>query len=512
MNLNLVIIKKELNLSCTDFHYLDDPTTFPCAYPILYDSEYHCEPDAVYICYSEQLRAYIDASSSPSFIVIGKINPEIGLLSCNYICLETSFTPLEILRKVQLIFKKYYQWETMMRKVHYQDLPLSEYGKITQSFIRNPFSLVTCAHQILFQYPGFPGKETSKLYQDYLNTYFKNKQRGTSIEEIDYLIMDNSYLATKSDLNPGIFSSKHYDYRWVYQNIFKNGRHVATLEIDEILYPITNFDIAIIKILGDVIQEELGHVTIERLYQTKEVLYLLDNLLSHKIVDDKKVADALKLLHWEINDTYFCITILRESDDRSTINSLIDQIATLSFDDTYILYDQSLVIVFRLSAHGNTKEIILQFLLPMLRDSFCYVGISLEFNDFKNLYYYYKQAQIALKIGRSQDPSFWSYHWENYELYYCLSKCKEELIEEALIPSGLLRLMEHDRRKSDRYIPLLRIYLDNERNIADTARAAYMHRNTCIYRLKRIEEILQMDLDNPEVRLLLQMCLNMLET
>ena len=67
----------------------------------------------------------------------------------------------------------------------------------------------------------------------------------------------------------------------------------------------------------------------------------------------------------------------------------------------------------------------------MLRDSCCYVGISLEFNDFKNLYYYYKQAQIALKIGRSQDPSFWSYHWENYELYYCLSKCKEELIEEA---------------------------------------------------------------------------------
>ena len=63
---------------------------------------------------------------------------------------------------------------------------------------------------------------------------------------------------------------------------------MATLEIDEILYPITDFDIAIIKILGDVIQEELGHVTIERLYQTKEVLYLLDNLLSHKIVDDKK--------------------------------------------------------------------------------------------------------------------------------------------------------------------------------------------------------------------------------
>ena len=80
-----------------------------------------------------------------------------------------------------------------------------------------------------------------------------------------------------------------------------------------------------------------------------------------------------------------------------------------------------------------------------------------------------------------------------------------------MIPDGLLRLLEHDRAHSSDYVRILRVYLDQDRSIAETIRILYMHRNTFLYRIGRIQEILAMDLDNPDNRLLLQIALRLLD-
>ena len=66
-----------------------------------------------------------------------------------------------------------------------------------------------------------------------------------------------------------------------------------------------------------------------------------------------------------------------------------------------------------------------------------------------------------------------------------------------------------DYKSSNLY--LLRTYLIHERNISQTAKLLYMHRNSVIYRISRIRELLNVDLDNPDIRLLLLISFKVLE-
>jgi len=53
----------------------------------------------------------------------------------------------------------------------------------------------------------------------------------------------------------------------------------------------------------------------------------------------------------------------------------------------------------------------------------------------------------------------------------------------------------------------LRAYLDHGLRMQETASALYVHVNTLFQRLRRIEEILQEDLRNPQVLLKIQLAL-----
>ncbi len=74
-------------------------------------------------------------------------------------------------------------------------------------------------------------------------------------------------------------------------------------------------------------------------------------------------------------------------------------------------------------------------------------------------------------------------------------------IEELLAP--LDDLGKSQKRRE--YIQTLRVYLDTNRSIARSAEQLFVHRNTVVYRIKRILELLEVDLDDPHQALSLHL-------
>ena len=72
---------------------------------------------------------------------------------------------------------------------------------------------------------------------------------------------------------------------------------------------------------------------------------------------------------------------------------------------------------------------------------------------------------------------------------------------------ALEQLARFDRENDARLYETLRLYLENEQNTMETARKLFVHRNTLLHRLRKIEELTRLDLGDSQVRLRLLLSL-----
>jgi DNA-binding PucR family transcriptional regulator len=82
-----------------------------------------------------------------------------------------------------------------------------------------------------------------------------------------------------------------------------------------------------------------------------------------------------------------------------------------------------------------------------------------------------------------------------------------------LAPFGeLVRpLVEHDRQRRSDLVRTLRVYFATGANASEAADRLFLHRNSLLYRLERIQRLTGLDLKDPGARLALQLGLLTLE-
>ena len=73
------------------------------------------------------------------------------------------------------------------------------------------------------------------------------------------------------------------------------------------------------------------------------------------------------------------------------------------------------------------------------------------------------------------------------------------------------RLWQQKQQGDGMLCDTLQTYLTQERSAVRTAEALFIHKNTLFYRLRKLQEVLTADLENPSVRLHLMLSFRILE-
>lgn len=167
-------------------------------------------------------------------------------------------------------------------------------------------------------------------------------------------------------------------------------------------------------------------------------------------------------------------------------------------------YQGNLLILFR-----ETPDQLYARIAPMLEAGDMQACCSAVFDDLLKLRYLYEDTLSAVVFALRDEPEQRFHRCERWMSLVLLRQCRKSLPVEEYYPDFFRRLVEYDEKNRKDYIGTLSAWLDNGRNTNAAAKEIYMHRNTMIQQLEKIQQILNVDLNDHETGFFLQLCIRL---
>jgi purine catabolism regulator len=137
------------------------------------------------------------------------------------------------------------------------------------------------------------------------------------------------------------------------------------------------------------------------------------------------------------------------------------------------------------------------------------IGVGQLYPDLMSVPKGHKEAQHALKIGRSTNGPGSITFFNELGIYRMLLQFAQSQDPNEFFCEPLQRLIEYNNQTDKELVKTISAFLECNGNLTETSNKLFIHRNTLKYRLERIRDITQIDLDDAENRLMLHLGLKM---
>ncbi|WP_203553066.1 helix-turn-helix domain-containing protein [Bacillus sp. B15-48] len=125
------------------------------------------------------------------------------------------------------------------------------------------------------------------------------------------------------------------------------------------------------------------------------------------------------------------------------------------------------------------------------------IGIGKCYQDTTELNKSYQEAKLALEFGQEWYKDRNVFHFSNLGVLRLLFHIHQGILTD-FSEDYLALLIESDRKSGTEYLKTLQIYIQYHGKINEVSEALFVHPNTLRYRIKKIEEITGINLQNPE--------------
>ena len=289
--------------------------------------------------------------------------------------------------------------------------------------------------------------------------------------------------------------------RNIAMNIFDGSRFLGTVSITETHQTFRDFDSYLLTIIAQYMKRAIllyGYYDLTGEHYLEKILrgMLAGNDLS---LEDRSSISSYMSAHK--NDCYQVI-VFNES--------------VYANDDYYKFNLRSLAMKytwFYIHTNRHPAAILLQADQPvslpeefqkMLEANHLRVGISDGFSNLFDFLTYYQQASLALSVADALKQNAPAVYFNDYSIEYIIHQVDHF---EVLFPSGLRKLIAHDAEGRVSYVDTLEVYLQTNGNALQAAHMLNITRNSFLSRMERLYPILNLNIDNDNMRLFLLLCI-----
>lgn len=391
------------------------------------------------------------------------------------------------------LYLEYREWVYEMDNAAFYEYSIERVLNSAAHFLNVSLSLVNRMYQVEYQVLS----DISASWNEVLN-----EQGEMTVPSIQNLYIENPAFDETFDENGLIF----YPYmdrpgvRTYYYNIFYCHTYLCRLLIEveetEKLLPLHQ----LLEYLCVCLKRCYIHNYKESLKNPNESVFrsFWSDAAAGKPYTRAEAAKALKGIGWDSRDAFLVVKLQPNGYGNSsqTLKFFCTQFEN-TFPNTYAAENgKAIYALWNLSMQEN-KDIHRTNISVFLRENLLIAGISCPFSDFFDLDFYIREAEIALKLGQKKNPSFWIYEFGDYRLEYMVGKLTEELPVHDLCHQALVILKEYDRSQPDSHLVLtLYEYIKCRFNAAEAAEKLHIHRTTFFYRLRRIQELTDIHLED----------------
>ena len=158
--------------------------------------------------------------------------------------------------------------------------------------------------------------------------------------------------------------------------------------------------------------------------------------------------------------------------------------------------DSDVVLIHQLPESGHDKEIqrvaaLLEEALRVGGENRVVIGIGTVALHLRELAKCYKEAQIAIEVGKVFDTEKYVINYENLgigRLIYQLPTTLCEMFLQEVFKKNPIDALDKET------LFTIHKFFENNLNVSETARKLFVHRNTLVYRLEKIKKLTGLDL------------------
>ncbi|MFW6273306.1 MAG: PucR family transcriptional regulator [Halanaerobium sp.] len=246
---------------------------------------------------------------------------------------------------------------------------------------------------------------------------------------------------------------------------------------------------------------------------------LIEDILNNRIEDQSELIQRGKLANWDLNLNYqlYLFSIEAEknisADDpyylyeiRERVMKKLHSLMKNEILRDYILfsYDKDIVLLINYNSESEiVKEdiqLIQNELVERIERFNFNIGAGTFITEVQQISESYQQASYVLDFLEATERKNAIYYYKQLGIMRLLWQINQEELKE-FTTEYLAKLIEYDKGNSTEWLDTLGVYLEEGGSIQQAAKRLYIHPNTMSYRVKRIKEILGIDLQEQEVQL-----------
>lgn len=410
--------------------------------------------------------------------------------------------PEVLLDELMELFSQYQQMESMIDQLTYRSATLQELCELGSELLGNP----VCIHDDWFIMTGMSQTAREIMAPEYVMTSTKGFLPRAILDDFRY---DSDYLETYTQRSAQIWKGLNGTPDSLYVNLWDGNIYRGRLLVIRHNRDFRKGDV----ILAEVLTQRAIFLLQKKLPGQQPQYRSMDDIVFSLLIGEQTetsdLSHLMNMMGWNKRDSFLCVRIRSQENGRNTvIEHVLHSDLFRLFPRSYIMFaDQEQCLLLNLEQTPLKMEELQHELLLLCREYCLYSGISSPVSGVHELYLAYFQAGVALSQAFRLRSEKWVLHFGECVLDYVMQNLPSPLTVWQLVDPSIQILIRHDQEKGTQYFETLREYLLQERDIPRTSEKLIIHRTTLLYRLKKIQSLIRLNLEDPWQRLRLMLSL-----